>query len=223
MVNCTRSFFLNGSNDKCIIRIRDSELGAVREFDSTFGTPVEINLDELRTLHPNTFRHSWIGCFDRRNPDKFCAGEVILLFEYAEMKAKVEERLLKLCRGKTTEFQSFIKVKIKAQHSSEESYNNYMIVKNNSVLADSIEKGEFRLAKPTNQMYSPGVHENYIHLELDDNPVRILYKVPENYTLKRKYPAFISLSTVNEGNYSWHDFENDINEDFSALMFPVKG
>lgn len=90
------------------------------------------------------------------------------------------------------------------------SYQNYEIL-------PVIENWQF-----PNEFYkTPGVHEFFIHSDLDDSFVRIQIRVPQNYDPDAAYPAIIAFSTYNDGSNSGLIQEQELAE--PCLCFDVTG
>ena len=213
---------VNGTDDEFRIKIRDSLLGDISEFKSRYNQIVNIDLQNLRNLHKNPFRHNWIGCFCMEEASSCVAGIFLVLNDYSYIKKEIEERLRSLSEKVDDNVKQIIYLAIEKQNT-DNSCKNYQDVLGNIKLAELIEKNEFSISTEDEKHCAGGVHQIYINLKLDGNPARILYKVPCNYDKNKQYPAFFALSTNNEDNFSWHDFQNDIDEQFFCFDISGKG
>lgn len=203
------------------IDIHDSSTGFVKTMNARINEPVEIDVSELRGLHEESLRHEWIGCtFKDPKGNEFATGLCIFTKDFHrktdEIVAELNDCITEQSQESKTQVEGLIARNMNAKKRND---NNlcYWSSWNMREVLNWAKAGT--CAHEVHKM--PGMHEFYIHSDLDDSIVRILNLIPDSYDGKEAYPIVLALSTGNEGGFAWCATVEKNLEGF--LIFDVTG
>ena len=201
------------------IDIHDSTLGLVKSLPARLNEPVTIDASELRQLHEETLRHEWFACyFKNKAGTAFTHSFPIVVTHYLPKAEEIIGELSEVIAEQASEVYNYCQAKINRQREyglmdmikywfSWNCRDALIWIKNNTF--------------PFDIYRTRGAWEWFVPSSLDDSIVRIGVRIPPNYDENKIYPAFIALSTGNEGWYSWLVDQVQLSE--PCLSFDVSG
>ena len=204
-----------------IVDIHDSLYAFEKKMAAKLDEVVEINIEELRDLGPETLRHEWIGCYLKdKNDNDVIAGPCIFLKDCSERAIETDAQL----RSVTKELHPAI-------YANAMGLSNRLnaALKNNNLpdaywsAAEAVQMlNQLKSGNHLHDFYKyPGTHSFFIHSKLDNSYIQMNARIPGDYDKSKAYPVFIALSTGNTGWFStWIDGAK-LNE--SYLCFDVTG
>lgn len=181
---------------------------------------VEIDIEELRQLYQGKLRHEWFGCFlkDKEGKD-IHIGFSIILKDFMAAASEISEQLLVAAREQSTEIHTYCTGIIQQQNMTQKGNleGMYWITWKMTDILQQFRSGTY----PHVFYKQPGIHDVFIHSDLDDSVIRVAVRVPQNYQPEKAYPAFIYFATGNDG-FACHSFpESHLTE--LCLCFDVTG
>ena len=200
--------------------IQDSKADVVKTLTAHLGETIEINLDELRALHPETLRHEWLECVfkDKENKD-VVTGFFVCTNDFSHRLEEIHDQLLLAgaeCAPSIHECFAGKAARMKILLENHDYLGAYLMA-----WWSQKELKQFGCGNYVHDFYKmPGVHEFFIHSELDDSYIKMFAKLPQSYDKNETYPVFIALAAGNEGWFSW-GMPDELSE--PCLCFDVTG
>ncbi len=197
-------FFANefsGIEKNCKIRVTDSVGGSIVNFSAKTNKPIKIEVDRLKNFHPEPIRYVEIKCFCKTADGKKIDRNILVVptdFEGAvdQIAAKTFDY------AKSLSIEEYFNVKgrydnLYKSRAAGDMVNTFFLTAQIKHLYDQFLAGNFI----HNTKEIEGIHDYFLHSELDDSIVRVLVKVPKGYDKREKYPAIFSLNTVDCGTF----------------------
>lgn len=225
--NQSKFRFMYMANDKMgyqpnyRVEIHDSNKGFIKTLTARINEVTELNLDELRQLHPETLRHEWVGCtFKDTDKKELPVGFCLFLNDFTEKKTQIKQELLGYAKELDDEITAAIQGRISRQDSclkNGDIVTDYWLTWQEKDLLEQLRTGQY----PYQFYKNGGVHEFYLYSKLDDSYIRISARIPNNFDTSKAYPVILALSTGNDGGFSWVIPEDRLEE--PVLCFDVTG
>lgn len=207
--------------NKFRIDILDSVSGLVKRQYAKIDEPVEIDINELRSVNEEVFRYEWIGCtFKRKNGKKLVTAVCVFLKDFKEKAIAIGEKALLYAKELQPEaYHNIVGLQKRQKLCADfNDYNNlFWLTTQLKDITSQIESGNY----PYDLYTTPGKPEFYIHSDLDDSNIRILAYIPPKYDSSKKYPVILALATGNDGGYCYGPLEDNLSE--PCLCFDVTG
>lgn len=202
------------------LEVHNSHHGFFKKMTAKINQMVEIDIEELRQLYPEKLRHEWFGCFlkDKEGKD-IHIGFSIILKDFMAAASEISEQLLVAAREQSTEIHTYCTGIIQQQNMTQKGNleGMYWITWKMTDILQQFRSGTY----PHVFYKQPGIHDVFIHSDLDDSVIRVAVRVPQNYQPEKAYPAFIYFATGNDG-FACHSFpESHLTE--PCLCFDVTG
>lgn len=206
--------------DKYRADIYDDELGLVKSIPARLNKPVTIDLDELRNLHGEVMCHEWIGCnFKDQAGEKVAASFMIIPRDFHPRTDDICRELAESIREQPADVYTYCKGRLMKRQETNggDPFVDYNATWHCKTALSWLKSRKF----PHETYKTSGNHEWFIHSRLDDSIIRIGIWLPPEYDENKAYPAFIALSTHNDGVYCWGMDKTELYEE--SLCFDVSG
>lgn len=196
----------------CEFQITDSCMGVVKSIPSHLNEVVTLDLDGLRELCPEQFRHEWIGCTYKDSDGKvWNAGATLVVTDFSERAKEIAEKALSCSEMAPPEIAETIIGRVRRQvqclqHGDMISLFGYTCQVDD--YTKELERGEV----PPDFYACPGVREVFYHSNLDDSTVRMVIRVPKEYDPEKAHPVMFALSTEKDEGYCFGPIEELVKE-----------
>lgn len=208
--------------EKYVIYLFDSSAGLVKESEGKLNQPVTIDIQELRNLSSETLRYIGIVCnMKHKNGTKIVTSLAIYVTDFEEQRQEIIKKAAFLAEQCNEEIECEINSRLEKMDYWIQIGNTqslYWFTVQLKEIIDAVETGTYQYQR---YKQNQGMHEFYIHSELDDTIIRIMARIPINYDAGQAYPVILSLSTAKDGCFGWQAIENIIDE--PCLCFDVTG
>lgn len=203
------------------VAVHDSNTGLVKCILAKTGEPVEIDAAELRGLHDEPLRHSWITSdFAGSDGRQYVAGLDVFTKDFFSRSAEIADECVSLSMEQSAKTRTHaMGLFARLQNARwRRDYNGiYWTSWQLRELRNRIKSGTYQC-----ETYkTPGLHEFYIPSNLDDSQIYMLARIPDGYTGQQAYPVILALATGNEGGFCWT--AGAVNGLNNCLIFDITG
>jgi len=210
-----RFMYLSNDADKCEteyhVDIYDSRLGTVKSgIKAELNKPVEISLAYLRDLHEDTLRYEYIRCiFQNKSGNEIENGFCVILNDFEKRRLEIRNRAIRYTEEMPPEASTTFLGYINQQEQylkQHDCFSAYWFTWGLSLHLTWLEMGIFPYEpykKAGMREYKQaGMHDFFIHSNLDDKPVKMKAFIPDTYDKNYAYPVVIALLTGDGGTFS---------------------
>ena len=223
--NLFRFMFMDPANKyvpEYQVKVYDSKIQLVKTLKARINEPACINVAELRGLHEETLRHNWLECtFKMLDGSEVSKEFNIYPNDFYNSSRENMIDISRVIEKQSREFRWQVQgqqFKMKYHEGKETHEINYWSRWRIKELLEQTENGAFDFAA----YKKPGIHEFYIHSQLDDGAALVIAKIPSSYNKMWKYPVVFAFP-VNFDIRGAGLLLGDIKELDDCLVFVVTG
>ncbi len=179
--------------------ILDSVKGEIRRCSARLGEPFCLDIKSLRELDPEVIRYEWIECrFVDANGKDHVNAFALILNTYEERRLAINQ--IAKARMKEAPYEVAVNMGARLHKQEAVGYDpiaQFWYVFQLFDLLKQYDDGKLSYQ----EIQTEGIHDFYVHSDLDDSAVRILIRVPKGYHAQRPYPVIFSFNMGNDGGF----------------------